>query len=170
MSEVYVKEPPASGKVILKTTHGELEIELWCKEAPKACRNFIQLCMEGYYDDCIFHRVIKDFLVQTGDPTGTGEGGESIYGDPENFPDEFHPRLKFRYRGLIGVANGGRGTNTNASQFFITLGRANWLDGQSTLFGKVVGSTVYNLARIGDLEVDSEDRPISAPKIESAEI
>jgi cyclophilin family peptidyl-prolyl cis-trans isomerase len=68
--------------VILNTTVGEIEIELWSKEAPKACRNFVQLCLEGYYDGTIFHRIVKDFIAQGGDPTGTGEGGESIYGAP----------------------------------------------------------------------------------------
>lgn len=74
MSGVYTTEPVTQGKVVLKTTIGDLDVELWAKEAPKACRNFIQLCMEGYYDDCIFHRLIKEFIVQTGDPTGTGDG------------------------------------------------------------------------------------------------
>lgn len=64
----------------MKTNVGDIDLELWTKEAPKACRNFIQLCMEGYYDNTIFHRVVKGFIVQGGDPTGTGEGGESIYG------------------------------------------------------------------------------------------
>lgn len=74
MSTVYVLEPPTKGKVILKTTHGPLDIELWPKEAPKAVRNFVQLCLEGYYDNTIFHRIIKSFLIQGGDPTGTGTG------------------------------------------------------------------------------------------------
>jgi peptidyl-prolyl cis-trans isomerase SDCCAG10 len=68
--------------VIIKTTLGEIEIELWSKECPKTCRNFVQLCLEGYYDGNIFHRIVKDFIAQTGDPTGTGQGGESIYGEP----------------------------------------------------------------------------------------
>lgn len=82
MSNIYVTEPATHGKVILKTTVGEIEIELWSKEAPKACRNFVQLCMEGYYNDTSFHRLVRGFIVQGGDPTGTGEGGESIYGQP----------------------------------------------------------------------------------------
>lgn len=68
--------------MLLNTTVGEVDIELWTREAPKACRNFIQLCMEGYYNGTIFHRIIKDFIAQGGDPTGTGEGGESVYGKP----------------------------------------------------------------------------------------
>nr|CAD7258149.1 unnamed protein product [Timema shepardi] len=69
-------------QVLLKTTVGDIDLELWSKEAPKACRNFIQLCLEGYYNGTIFHRVVKGFIVQGGDPTGTGTGGESIYGEP----------------------------------------------------------------------------------------
>lgn len=69
-------------KALLKTTVGDIDIELWSKEAPKACRNFVQLCLEGYYDNTIFHRVVPNFIVQGGDPTETGEGGESVYGAP----------------------------------------------------------------------------------------
>ncbi|KAG8598764.1 hypothetical protein GDO81_002730 [Engystomops pustulosus] len=82
MSNIYIQEPPTNGKVLLKTTAGEIDIELWSKEAPKACRNFIQLCLEGYYDNTIFHRVVPEFIIQGGDPTGTGTGGDSIYGKP----------------------------------------------------------------------------------------
>lgn len=74
MSNIYVTEPPTNGKVILKTTHGDLDIELWSKECPKACRNFVQLCLEGYYDKTTFHRIVKGFLIQGGDPSGTGIG------------------------------------------------------------------------------------------------
>lgn len=78
MSTIYITEPPTKGKVLLRTTLGDVEIELWAKEAPKATRNFVQLCMEGYYDNTIFHRVIKNFIAQGGDPTGTGEGNNHI--------------------------------------------------------------------------------------------
>jgi peptidyl-prolyl cis-trans isomerase SDCCAG10 len=74
MSSIYVLEPPTKGKVVVHTTAGPLDIELWPKEAPKAARNFVQLCLEGYYDGTLFHRVIKNFLVQGGDPTGSGTG------------------------------------------------------------------------------------------------
>ena len=74
MSNIYIQEPPTDGKVLLETTVGDIEIELWSKEAPKACRNFVQLVMEGYYVKTIFHRVVKEFIVQGGDPTGTGNG------------------------------------------------------------------------------------------------
>lgn len=168
MSSVYVLEPPTKGKVILNTTYGPLDIELWPKEAPKAVRNFVQLCLEGYYDNTIFHRIIKSFLVQGGDPTGTGTGGESIYGGV--FADEFHSRLRFKHRGL--VASAGSGTpNTNGSQFFITLDRCDWLDKKHTIFGKVTGDSIYNLLRIGETETDKDDRPIdSPPKVISVEV
>ena len=74
MSSVYVLEPPTKGKVVVQTTAGPIDIELWAKEAPKATRNFVQLCLEGYYDGTLFHRVIKSFLIQGGDPTGSGTG------------------------------------------------------------------------------------------------
>ncbi|KAL5108245.1 hypothetical protein TcWFU_010025 [Taenia crassiceps] len=82
MSNIYITEPATNGKVILTTTVGDIEVELWSKETPLACRNFVQLCMEGYYDDTAFHRLVKGFIVQGGDPTGTGDGGESIYDGP----------------------------------------------------------------------------------------
>ncbi len=82
MSNIYITEPATNGKVILSTTVGDIEIELWSKETPLASRNFVQLCMEGYYDDTAFHRLVKGFIVQGGDPSGTGEGGESIYDAP----------------------------------------------------------------------------------------
>ncbi|CAA7408809.1 unnamed protein product [Spirodela intermedia] len=121
--------------VVLNTNMGPIDIELWPKEAPKAVRNFVQLCLEGYYDRTIFHRVIKSFLVQGGDPTGTGTGGESIYGDA--FPDEFHTRLRFNHRGLVACANAGS-PHSNGSQFFMSLDRCDWLDRKNTIFGKVL--------------------------------
>jgi len=168
MSTIYVSEPPTKGKVILKTTYGPLDIELWPKEAPKAVRNFVQLCMEGYYDNIIFHRIIKSFLVQTGDPTGTGAGGESIYGNV--FSDEFHSRLRFNHRGILACANAGP-PHSNGSQFFITLDRCEWLDRKHTIFGKVTGDSIYNLTRLGEVETDKDDRPLDPPpKITSVEV
>mmetsp|Transcript_137535 Transcript_137535/g.383575 ORF Transcript_137535/g.383575 Transcript_137535/m.383575 type:complete len:517 (+) Transcript_137535:40-1590(+) len=168
MSEVYVKEPNTKGRAVLRTTHGDLEVELWATECPKACRNFCQLILEGYYNDTVFHRVIRDFIIQGGDKTGTGDGCESIYGKP--YADEIHPRLKFRYRGMMGIASAGRGTKTNGSQFFITLGRAPSLDGKHTLFGKVVGQTMYNLVRLSEVQVDRNDHPLEPPRIIRAEL
>ncbi|KAG9154075.1 hypothetical protein Leryth_000564 [Lithospermum erythrorhizon] len=168
MSTVYVLEPPTKGKVVVHTSHGPLDIELWPKEAPKAVRNFVQLCMEGYYDNTIFHRIIKSFLIQGGDPTGTGIGGESIYGGV--FPDEFHSRLRFKHRGLVACAGSGS-PNSNASQFFITLDRCDWIDKKNTIFGKVTGDSIYNLVQLGEIETGSDDRPLDPPpKILSVEI
>jgi cyclophilin family peptidyl-prolyl cis-trans isomerase len=116
MSGVYQLEPPTEGKVLLTTTHGEIEIELWSKECPKACRNFVQLCLDGYYDGCVWHRVIKDFMIQTGDPTGTGKGGESSFDDGVPFKDELHSRIKFNHRGQVAMANTGT-RDTNGESF-----------------------------------------------------
>ncbi|MED6256989.1 Peptidyl-prolyl isomerase cwc27 [Characodon lateralis] len=166
MSNIYIQEPPTSGKVLLKTTAGEIDIELWSKEAPKACRNFVQLSMEGYYDGTIFHRVVQDFIIQGGDPTGTGTGGESIYGRP--FKDEFHSRLRFLRRGLVAMANAG--PHDNGSQFFFTLGRADELNNKHTIFGKVTGDTVYNMLRLAEVECDVNERPLKPHKIRTAEV
>ena len=148
MSQIYVLEPPTSGKVLLKTDCGDIEIELWSKEAPKACRNFVQLCMEGFYDNTIFHRIVKNFCIQGGDPTGSGEGifllgrlcaesnpvigGESVYGRP--FEDEYHSRLRFSHRGIVASAGP---QNQNQSQFFITLDKCEDINRKHTIFGKV---------------------------------
>ncbi|CAH8667451.1 unnamed protein product [Schistosoma bovis] len=163
MSNIYVTEPATHGKVILKTTVGEIEIELWSKEAPKACRNFVQLCMEGYYNDTSFHRLVRGFIVQGGDPTGTGEGGESIYGQP--FKTEIHSRLSFNRRGLVGMAC--LEENMNGSQFFFTLGSATELTGKHTLFGRVAGETLFNMLRLGEGDVGRNERPLRLHRIVS---
>ncbi|KAH9839989.1 cyclophilin-like protein [Rhodofomes roseus] len=158
---------PPRGRVIVDTTAGEIDIELWSKETPKTCRNFIALAMEGYYDGVIFHRIVPGFLVQTGDKTGTGAGGESFYGEP--FEDEIHPRLRFAHRGLVAMANNGT-KNSNDSQFFITLDRADELHGKHTLFGRVIGDTLYNVLKIGEMEIDESERPLYPPKIKTVRI
>ena len=91
MSQNYMMEPATNGKVVLRTSAGDIDIELWSKETPLACRNFVQLCMENYYDATIFHRLVPGFIIQGGDPSGTGMGGESIFGKP--FKDEIHSRV-----------------------------------------------------------------------------
>lgn len=166
MSNIYIQEPPSSGKVLLKTTAGDIDIELWSKEAPKACRNFIQLCMEGYYDNTIFHRVVPGFIVQGGDPTKNGTGGESVFGKP--FKDEFHSRLRFNRRGLVAMANAG--PHDNGSQFFFTLGPAEELNNKHTIFGKVTGDTIYNILRLAEVEIDKDERPLIPHKIKSTEV
>eukprot|EP01083_Nonionella_stella_P300859 1029238_1 len=164
----YAKEPPTYGKVLLHTTIGDIDIELWPKQAPRAVRNFVQLSMENYYNDTIFHRVIPTFMAQTGDPTGTGEGGESIYGAP--FKDEFHSRLTFSHRGIVAMANSGA-KNDNKSQFFVTLDKCDWLNRKHTIFGKVTGNTIYNILKFNDLQIDKEtERPTIEHRILSTEI
>ncbi|OAQ33493.1 cyclophilin-like protein, partial [Linnemannia elongata AG-77] len=158
-----------SGKVILHTTYGDISIELWPKEAPKACRNFVQLCMEGYYNDTIFHRIVANFIVQGGDPEGTGMGGESVYEGGRPFADEFHSRLRFVRRGLVAMANSGV-PNDNRSQFFITLDATMELQNKHTIFGKIAGDTIFNVLKIGGLEVDADERPLYPPKVTSCTI
>ena len=119
MSATYNLEPNPTAKVLLHTTRGDLEIELFAKQTPITSRNFLQLCLDGYYDNTVFHRLVKGFIIQGGDPTGTGQGGESSY-DGEPFADEFHSRLKYTRRGLLGMANTGK-KDDNGSQFFFTL-------------------------------------------------
>ena len=152
---------------MLKTSAGDIDIELWSKETPLACRNFVQLCLEGFYDNNLFHRLVKGFIVQTGDPSGTGFGSESIYGSP--FKDEFHSRLRFVRRGLVALANGGA-KDDNGSQFFFTLDSTPDLQNKHTIFGKVTGKTLYNMLRLGEGEVDKNERPIYPHKIISTEV
>jgi len=165
MSNIYILEPPSSGKVLLKTTVGDIDIELWSKETPKTCRNFIQLCMEGYYDGTIFHRIVKGFIAQGGDPNGDGTGGESVYGEP--FKDEFHQRLRFVRRGLLAMANAGK--DDNGSQFFFTLASTPELQNKHTIFGKVTGETLFNMLKLEDGLIEDE-RPAYPHKIIKAEI
>ncbi|KAK9456636.1 cyclophilin family peptidyl-prolyl cis-trans isomerase [Dipodascopsis uninucleata] len=161
-------EPPTTAKVILHTTKGPIEVELWAKETPLACRNFLQHCMDGYYDNTIFHRVVPDFLVQAGDPTGTGHGGQSIYSSEGGFPSEFHSRLRFNRRGLLGNAEA-ESQNDN-SQFFITLAATPELQRKHTLFGRVVGETIYNVLKISEVELNEDGRPLYPTKISHTEI
>ncbi|CAN7937047.1 unnamed protein product, partial [Ixodes hexagonus] len=120
--------------VTLHTDVGDIKIELFCEACPRSSENFMALCASDYYNGCLFHRNIKGFMVQTGDPTGTGKGGESIWG--EKFADEFRDDLKHNVRGVVSMAN--NGPNTNASQFFITYAKQPHLDLKYTIFGKVI--------------------------------
>ncbi|KAF2865046.1 cyclophilin-like domain-containing protein [Massariosphaeria phaeospora] len=170
MSATYNLEPNPTAKVLLQTTSGDLEVELFAKQTPTTSRNFLQLCLDGYYDNTIFHRLVKGFIVQGGDPTGTGQGGESSY-DGEPFADEFHSRLKFNRRGLLGMANTGT-KDDNGSQFFFTLGNTPELTGNNTLFGRIAGETIYNLMKIAEAELveGSDETPMYPTKITGAEI
>ncbi|PUE66125.1 peptidylprolyl isomerase [Arcobacter caeni] len=118
---------------IVETSKGNIKIELRADMAPKAVENFVTHSKNGYYNGLIFHRVIKDFMIQGGDPTGTGAGGESIWGG--KFADEFAPNAVFDKAGILAMANAG--PNTNASQFFITTVPTYWLNGRHTIFGYV---------------------------------
>ncbi|KAK2140870.1 hypothetical protein LSH36_1222g00006 [Paralvinella palmiformis] len=120
--------------VTLHTDVGDIKLELFCDKCPKACENFLALCASGYYDNCLFHRNIKGFIVQTGDPTGTGKGGRSIWGN--TFDDEFHETLKHNIRGVVSMAN--NGPNSNSSQFFITYDKQPTLDMRYTVIGKII--------------------------------
>jgi peptidyl-prolyl cis-trans isomerase SDCCAG10 len=195
MSAIYNLEPQPTASCILNTTSGDISLELWAKQAPLTCRNFLQHCLDGYYNGTTFHRLVPGFVLQGGDPTGSGSGGESIYdggafSEPREeggiwpmedrkganagmrgvgFKDEFHSRLKFNRRGLLAMANEGA-ENTNGSQFFITLGNTPELQGKNTLFGRVEGDTIYNVAKMGEMEVGPEDRPVYPVKITGVEI
>ncbi|KAJ3044921.1 heme binding [Rhizophlyctis rosea] len=148
-------EPPASsGSVVLETTAGRVTIELYWNHCKKTCENFYQLAKRGYYNGTKFHRIIADFMIQGGDPTGTGRGGQSIYG--QKFADEIHPELKHTGAGILSMANSG--PNTNGSQFFITLAPTPWLDGKHTIFGRV-SSGMNVVKRIGLVPTDGSDRP-----------
>lgn len=171
MSSLYNLEPQPIAKVVLKTTSGDILLELFAKQTPLTSRNFLQLCLDGYYDNTIFHRLVPGFIIQGGDPTGTGEGGEAIY-DGGLFADEFHSRLKFNRIGLLGMANTGR-RDDNGSQFFLTLGKTAELDGRNTMFGRVVGDTIYNLMKMGDAELvsgEGSERPLYPTKITETEV
>ena len=171
MSALYNLEPQPTAQVLLSTTSGDILLELFAKQTPITSRNFLQLCIDGCYDNTIFHRLVPGFIVQGGDPTGTGEGGEAIY--PGGlFEDEFHSRLKFNRRGLLGMANTGR-KNDNGSQFFLTLGTTPELEGKNTMFGRVVGETIYNLMAMGDAELaggEGNERPLYPTKVTSATV
>ena len=139
----------------IKTNMGDIEIELFPEEAPKTVENFVELAKKEYYNGVIFHRVIDNFMIQGGDPTGTGRGGESAWGG--KFKDEFSPKLTFNKAGLLAMANAGPGTN--GSQFFITLAPTTWLNNHHTIFGKVVnGIDVVNA--IGKTKTNN-DRPVT---------
>ncbi|CAK5083926.1 unnamed protein product [Meloidogyne enterolobii] len=154
-----------NGYVRIVTNFGPLNLELFCKHAPRACENFIVHCRNGYYNNTIFHRIVSGFVLQGGDPTGTGTGGESIWDRP--FKDEFQGTYKHDQRGILSMAN--RGTDTNRSQFFITFAACPNLDGKHTVFGRLVGGAT-TLCAIENVETDKEDRPLEDVKIMAAEV
>ncbi|KAG6427604.1 hypothetical protein SASPL_111850 [Salvia splendens] len=172
-------------EVTLETSMGPFTVEMYYHHAPRTCENFIKLARKGYYNNVKFHRIIKDFIVQGGDPTGTGRGGESIYGfdfsildrdlsyglysltpefvqkysflstNSKHFDDEIHRELKHTGAGILSMANAG--PNTNGSQFFITLAPAPSLDGKHTIFGRVCRGMEI-IKRLGSVQTDNTDR------------
>ncbi|KAF3393307.1 Peptidyl-prolyl isomerase cwc27 [Talaromyces pinophilus] len=184
MSSHYTTEPPPTASVTLNTTIGALHISLFAKQTPLACKNFIQHCLDGYYTGTSFHRIVPGFVIQGGDPTGTGSGGSSIYEDPEFeydpeardpnekvvFRDEIHSRLRFNRRGLVGMAKSEDGTY--GSQFFITLGNTEReMNGKCTMFGRIEGDSIYNVVKIAEAElVEGTDRPVFAVKVTGCEV
>ncbi|KAJ3415621.1 Peptidyl-prolyl cis-trans isomerase cyp8 [Chytridiales sp. JEL 0842] len=160
----HVKE---NGLAQIKTTFGTLGVELYCRQAPRTCYNFIMLAKTGFYKKVPFHRLIRGFMVQTGDPTGTGRGGKSYFDNP--FGDEYHQAKNVSHdaRGILSMAN--KGPDTNTSQFFITFGACKHLDQKHTIFGKIVGG-IEVLKKMEFVEVDKDDRPTKMFYIEEIEI
>ena len=157
--EEYMLKPrriKQKGYARIQTNHGELNIELQPEFAPRAVWNFVHLAKKGYYNGVVFHRNIRNFMIQGGDPTGTGKGGSSIWG--KNFQDEFDGPLTHDARGVVSMAN--KGKNTNSSQFFIIYRSAKHLDRKHTIFGKVVGG-MDTLTRLENVDVsDNAKRPL----------
>tara|TARA_B100001248_G_scaffold260540_1_gene249043 strand:+ start:61376 stop:61867 length:492 start_codon:yes stop_codon:yes gene_type:complete len=152
--------------VTLETNEGTIKIELMPDVAPKSCENFVTHIKNGYYDGIIFHRVIPQFMIQGGDPDGTGMGGESIWGHA--FEDECDPGVKFTEPGLLAMANAG--PNTNGSQFFITTAATPWLHMKHTIFGKVVEGYDEVVTKIEQSPTDVQDRPKEEKKIVKASV
>lgn len=138
---------------VFDTNMGEFEIELFEDKTPITTKNFIDLAQEGFYDGVIFHRIIDGFMIQGGDPTGTGMGGPGY-----TIEDEFTPELTHESEGILSMANTGR-PHTGGSQFFITLAATPWLDGHHTVFGKVVKG-IEVVREIGHVKTGPQDRPV----------
>jgi cyclophilin family peptidyl-prolyl cis-trans isomerase len=151
---------------IIQTNMGTIEIELFEKQTPKTVENFAGLVKKGYYNGIIFHRVIDKFMIQGGDPTGTGMGGQSLWGG--KFEDEIVPALKHDIPGILSMANAG--PNTNGSQFFITVVPTPWLDGKHTVFGKVIEGmdVVYAISKVATSKPG--DKPLEDVVMESVTI
>ena len=158
-----VKKP---GYARISTNHGAINLELLPEFAPKAVWNFTQLSKQGFYNGVVFHRNIRNFMLQGGDPTGTGKGGSSIW--DKNFADEFDGPLSHDARGMVSMAN--KGKNTNSSQFFITYRPCKHLDRKHTIFARVVGG-MDTLAKIENVEVDETDkRPVEDVRMEEVAV
>ena len=161
-SEVENLEENMNTIVELETSMGIMKIKLYDDKAPKTVKNFKDLVEKGFYDGTIFHRVIKDFMIQGGDPTGTGTGGPGY-----KIPDEFGPGLKHSKKGILSMANAG--PNTGGSQFFITLAATPWLDGKHAIFGEL-SEGIDVLDKIGSTPTSPGDKPKTEVKIIKARI
>lgn len=150
---------------VFETNQGRIKFRLFGDVAPKSVENFTGLIEKGYFDGLIFHRVIRDFMIQGGDPTGTGRGGESIWGKP--FGDECSPKQRFDRKGLLAMANAG--PNTNGSQFFITTVETPWLNDRHTIFGEVIEG-YEAVATIEATATGPGDRPVEDQKIIKASV
>ncbi|KAI1181244.1 peptidyl-prolyl cis-trans isomerase-like 1 [Nemania sp. FL0916] len=151
--------------VSLETSMGTITVELYTSHAPQTCKNFSTLASRGYYDGTSFHRIIPGFMVQGGDPSGTGRGGTSIYG--EKFADEISQELRHTGAGVLSMANAG--PDSNGSQFFLTLAPTPWLDGKHTIFGRVKAGLAV-LKRMGLVKTGADDRPVDEVKIIRASV
>jgi peptidylprolyl isomerase len=152
----------ANPVAVLETTQGKMEIELRPDLAPKAVENFSTHIKNGYYNGIIFHRIIKRFMIQGGDPTGTGRGGESIWG--KAFEDEFNPNARFTKAGILAMANAGR--NTNGSQFFITTVETPHLNGYHTIFGYIKDKKSFEvLKKLEAVKTGFRDKPVEKQEI-----
>lgn len=149
----------------METSQGAITFKLYPERAPKAVENFVTHARHGYYDGVQFHRIIPSFMIQGGDPTATGRGGESIWG--KTFKDECHPDLTFDKPGLLAMANAGPGTN--GSQFFITTAATPWLNGNHTIFGEVTAG-YENVQKLEAVATDRSDRPLEKQAITSFSI
>ena len=172
-SPVQEKEPKTATKaassttnpiVVLQTTAGDLEIELFPDVAPLAVENFMTHIKDGYYDGIAFHRIIKNFMIQGGDPTESGAGGESIW--KKDFKDEYKDKT-FDKAGILAMAN--RGPYTNGSQFFITTAKTPWLNGHHTIFGQLSPSSFTTLSKLNNTPVNGS-KPKNRVEIVKASI
>ncbi len=155
MSSVYTLEPPTRGSLTLRTTHGPISVGLWADESPRAVQSVVQHALNSYYDGLAFHRVVPDVLIQGGDPSGTGSGG--VHAFPGPLRRESHGRLKFRRRGLVALVADEDGLC--GSQFFITLAETPWLNGMHTIFGTVIGDTIFNALALAEAAKGAEEPP-----------
>lgn len=147
-------------QVEMQTTLGTIKLKLYSKESPKAVENFVRLVNNQYYNGIIFHRIIKGFMIQTGDPTGTGTGGQSAFG--KEFENEDDPSLSYNKAGILGMANHGK--NTNGSQFFITTGPRPHLDHGYTIFGEVTEGLEV-VSAIEKVKTNEKDKPLEDVKM-----